>query len=331
MLVAASPSNTGSTTGSAAGSSSGLVYDFLHKELHATDLWAHAGEVVLVRMFRILVIIVLAMVVSRLGGGLIRRAVRGLRLRVGTAADTARAEDRVRTVGAALAGAFRAAVWVIAVLTIMGELGIQLGPFVAGATVIGAALGFGAQSLVRDFLSGFLILVEDQYGVGDLITVNDTTGTVESLNFRTTRLRAVDGIVWYIPNGEIRKVGNSSDEFNRALVDVVLPWPVDVDRAVDVIREAVSGMADEPAYRDTILSPPDVWGIDTIASEGVTIKVAVKTVPTERAPVARAVRARIMAALHAANLGWSRVAAENAEPNDPNDPNDPTGTTGTTE
>lgn len=302
MLAAASPSNTG------------LVYDFLRNDLHASDFWAHAGEVVLARMFRILLVVVLAIVVSRLGGGLIRRAVRGLRLRIGSEANVARAEDRARTVGTALAGAFRAGVWVIAVLTIMGELGIQLGPFVAGATIIGAALGFGAQSLVRDFLSGFLILVEDQYGVGDVITVNDVTGTVESLNFRTTRLRAVDGIVWYIPNGEIRKVGNTSDEFNRALVDVVLPWPVDVDRAVGVIQDAVGQLTDDAELRDLILSPPDVWGVDTIAAEGVTIKVAVKTVPGERAVVARTARARIIAALQAANMGWSRIGVDDSTP-----------------
>jgi small-conductance mechanosensitive channel len=304
VLAAASPSNTG------------LIYDFLRNELHAGDIWAHTGQVVLARMFRILLVIVLAVVVSRLGGSLVRRAVGGLRLRVGSGDSAARAEDRVRTVGAALASAFRAAVWVIAVLTIMGELGIQLGPFVAGATIVGAALGFGAQSLVRDFLSGFLILVEDQYGVGDLITVNDTTGTVESLNFRTTRLRAVDGVVWYIPNGEIRKVGNSSDEFNRALIDVVLPWPVDVDRAVEVITAAAGAVAGDAAYRDSILSPPDVWGVDTISAEGLTIRVAVKTVPAGRAAIGRALRGRIVAELQAANLGWSRVGAEGVEGTD---------------
>ncbi len=298
MLAAASPSNNG------------LVYDFLTNELHASDLWAHTGQVVLARMFRILIVIVLAIVIGRLGSGLIRRAVGGLRLRIGSSGSAARAEDRVRTVGAALASAFRAAIWVIAVLTIMGELGIQLGPFVAGATIVGAALGFGAQSLVRDFLSGFLILVEDQYGVGDVITVNDTTGTVESLNFRTTRLRAVDGVVWYIPNGEIRKVGNSSDEFNRALVDVVLPWPVDVDRAVEVISEAAGTVADDDALRESILSPPDVWGVDTISTDGLTIRVAVKTVPAHRAAIARALRRKIVGALQAANLGWSRVGTD---------------------
>ena len=312
MLAAASPSNTG------------LVYDFLQRELGATDLQAHTGQVVLVRMFRILVVVVLAIVVSRLGSSLIRRTVRGLRLRVGSEGAGGRAEDRVRTVGAALASAFRAVVWVIAVLTIMGELGVQLGPFVAGATIVGAALGFGAQSLVRDFLSGFLILVEDQYGVGDVITVNDTTGTVESLNFRTTRLRSVDGIVWYIPNGEIRKVGNNSDEFNCALVDVVLPWPVDVDRAADVIRDAAGTVVNDAATRDSILGPADVWGVDTMSPEGVTFKVAVKTTPPARPAVARALRARIVGALQAANMGWSQVGVENQAQNRPGGDHAPT-------
>jgi small conductance mechanosensitive channel len=294
-------------------SNAGLVYDFLHNQLGASDLWAHAGQVLLVRIFHILVIVVVAIIVARLGASLIRRALPGLPLRVGSGAAAARAEDRARTVGAALASAFKAFVWVIAGLTILAELGIQLGPFVFGATVVGAALGFGAQSLVKDFLSGFLILVEDQYGVGDVITVNDTTGTVESLNFRTTRVRAVDGIVWYIPNGEIRKVGNASDEFNCAVVDALLPWPVDVDAAVEVITEAANQVAADPAYRDGILAPPDVWGVDTMSAEGATIKLAVKTIPARRAAVARALRARIVAALQRANMGWSRVGTDSTE------------------
>jgi small conductance mechanosensitive channel len=299
VLAAAPPSNNG------------LVYDFLRNHLGASDLWAHAGQVLLARIFHIILIILLSIIVSRIGAALIKRTVQGLRLRVGSSASALRAEDRARTVASALASAFRAFVWVIAVLTILGEIGIKLGPFVAGAAVIGAALGFGAQSLVKDFLSGFLILVEDQYGVGDVVTVNDTTGTVESLNFRTTRLRAVDGVVWYIPNGEIRKVGNNSDEYNRAVVDVVLPWPVEVDRAAEVIGQAAEAVVADPAFGDAVLAAPDVWGIDTMSPEGVTIKVAVKTTPEQRAAVARALRARVVAALQGANMGFSRVATGN--------------------
>jgi small-conductance mechanosensitive channel len=313
VLAAASPPTASPPTSAppSTSTSGGLIYDFL-KRHHATDLWAHTGQVLLVRVGRIVLIVVLAVIVARLAGGVVRHVVRGLRLRVGRSGTAVRADDRARTVGNALSGAVRTFIWVIAVLTILGELGINLAPFVAGATVVGAALGFGAQSLVRDFLSGFLIQVEDQYGVGDVITTGDTTGTVESLNFRTTRVRAVDGVVWYIPNGEIRKVGNTSDDYNRALVDVLLPWPVDVDRALAVVRDAAGAVAADPAYRDAVLEPPEVWGIDTVAVEGVTVRIAVKTKPADKAGVARALRGRVVSALQEGGLGWRPAAAVEA-------------------
>ncbi len=127
-------------------------------------------------------------------------------------------------------------IYVVAGFMILGEVGIELGPLLAGAGIIGVALGFGSQSLVKDFLSGVFILIEDQFGVGDIVNLdNETSGTVEAVSLRTTRLRAVDGTVWHVPNGEIRRVGNQSQHWSRALIDVEVAYETDLDHAQDVI------------------------------------------------------------------------------------------------
>jgi small conductance mechanosensitive channel len=295
-------------------STKGAIYDFIRNQLRLSAFWAEAGQALLVRALRIGLVVVLAMVLSRVGAGVVRHTVEGLRLRVASRSSAVRAEDRAHTVSTALSSVLRAIIWVIAGLTILGEVGIKLGPFIAGATVIGAALGFGAQSLVRDFLSGFLILVEDQYGIGDVIMVGDTTGTVESLNLRTTRVRAFDGIVWYIPNGDIRKVANTSDDYNRAVVDVILPWRADIEHATRVIEEAAAALAADPAFHDAILEPPEVLGVDRLAAEGVTVRVAVKTRPGDRTAVARALRLRIQRALQSAGLSFNAVESAGPAP-----------------
>jgi small-conductance mechanosensitive channel len=184
-------------------------------------------------------------------------------------------------------------------------LGINLAPFVATATVIGAAVGFGAQSLVRDFLSGVLILAEDQYGVGDSITVGDLTGTVESLNLRTTRIRSLDGMVWYIPNGEIRKVGNSSEGFGQAVVDVVVPPGTDLTRANQLAEDEADAMAADPEWRDVILESPVLMGVQAMDAEGVTIRVVCKTAAGDNLRTGRALRARISERLRREGVAWA--------------------------
>jgi small conductance mechanosensitive channel len=180
---------------------------------------------------------------------------------------------------------------------ILGVLGINLTPILAGATVIGAALGFGAQSLVRDFLSGFFIIAEDQYGVGDAIAVGDTRGTVEEVSLRVTRLRAVDGTVWYLPNGEIRRVGNSSIQWSRAVVDIVVPYGTELDRATPAITDEASAVTSDPSYSSMCLGPPEVWGVDSMDHESITIRVAVRTATSDKDTLTRALRGRITARL----------------------------------
>jgi small conductance mechanosensitive channel len=185
----------------------------------------------------------------------------------------------------------------------------------AGAGIIGVALGFGSQSLVKDFLSGLFILIEDQFGVGDIVTLDgETSGTVEAVSLRTTRLRAVDGTVWHVPNGEIRRVGNQSQHWSRALIDVLVAYETDLDHAQAVI----ASVAHEIALGDKdVLDEPEVWGVEALGANGVMIRLVVKTRPSQQYRVSRELRARLKAAFEREGIEipfpqqtvWHRTAA----------------------
>jgi small conductance mechanosensitive channel len=274
----------------------GYIHDLL-RQYGASEFVARTVQFVVLRPLEILLIVLVAWLLSRLGAKVARRTLRSLSTRTRLEAVSPRASLRVETIGALITSLWRAVVWTIAGLMILGALGINLTPILAGATVIGAALGFGAQSLVRDFLSGFFIIAEDQYGVGDAIAVGDTRGTVEEVNLRVTRLRAVDGTVWYLPNGEIRRVGNSSIQWARAIVDIVVPYDTEVDRATPAITDEVSAVTSDPSWSSMCLGPPEVWGVDSMDHESITIRVAVRTTTSDKDAVTRALRGRITARL----------------------------------
>ena len=247
--------------------------------------------------------------VRHLSGGVERLA----SLRPGVAiVDTARmtperSARRASTIGAVLRSVAAVLIWSIAALTILDELGVNLAPLLAGAGVAGLALGFGAQALVRDFLSGLFMFVEDQYGVGDVIDVGLATGTVEALSLRTTRLRDVEGVVWHVPNGEIHRVGNKSQLWARALIDVAIRYDADVDAAIGVIEEAANALRRDEELGRYILDEPDVFGIESLSPDNVVIRVVVRTQPQEQARVERALRARIKLALDEAGISVPSV------------------------
>jgi moderate conductance mechanosensitive channel len=225
-------------------------------------------------------------------------------------ATSARRQQRAKTMADVLGRLANAIIWGIAILIVLGELGINLAPLIAGAGVLGIALGFGAQSLVRDFLSGFFMLVEDQFGVGDVIDVGGTvggtaggvSGTVEGVSLRTTRLRDVEGVVWHVPNGEIKRVGNKSQQWSRALLDIEVDRDTDVASAIRVIKETADAMWHEEGWRDAILTEPDVWGIEELGAQSMKLRLVVQTLPLEQWRVARELRARIKAALDQAGI-----------------------------
>ncbi|HLT15837.1 MAG TPA: mechanosensitive ion channel family protein [Acidimicrobiales bacterium] len=317
--------------------------------------WAEVADIFFAKPLTILLIVVIAWVVNRLARRVITRFERSLagdtppsrrlkrKLRhtaigqrlpesvLDTSIYSARAVARAQTLGVVLRSIVTFAIWTIAAIAILGELGINLGPLVASAGIAGVALGFGAQSLVRDFLAGIFILVEDQYGVGDVIDVGElsgtqVSGTVEAVSLRTTRLRSVDGTVWHVPNGTILRVGNMSQQWARALLDIAVAYGTDIDLAQRVIKETADALAQEPEWRHHILEEPEVWGVESFGADGVIIRLVVKTRPSKQWVVMRALRRRLKLAFHQAGIEmpfpqrtvWIRHAGDNvAEPFDP--------------
>ena len=242
---------------------------------------------------RAVLILVLAVLFSRLGSRFVDRSIRSIATRSPLREAGPRSEQRAATLAGVAVSLVRIVVWTMAGLLLLGVIGVNLAPLLAGASIVGVALGFGAQSLVKDFLSGFFILAEDQYAVGDVITIADQTGTVEEIDLRITRLRAVDGTVWFVPNGEIRKVGNSAKEWGRAIVDVIVPRKADLAAATSVIAEEAEAVAADQTWADAVLEPPEILGVNAMGVDNVTVRVSVKTTPAQRLPLAREMRSRI--------------------------------------
>jgi small conductance mechanosensitive channel len=251
-----------------------------------------AAEWLILKPLEILLIVVLAAVASRLAARMARRFITSVASRATAQVQSDRAPKRASAIASTAAGIVRVIVWIMAILLVLGELKVNLAPFIAGATVIGAALGFGAQSLVKDLLAGFMILSEDQYAVGDTIALDDTGGVVEDVNLLRTRVRADDGKVWFIANGEVRKVANASLEWSRATVDLELPYEMDLDAAVAAASLEAGAMAREPQWENAILAPPEAYGT-AVRVEGVTVRVTAKTQPALSARVGRAMLERV--------------------------------------
>jgi len=281
----------------------------LVNKLGLTGFWARTAQFGLDRPLRILVVIVVAAILSRVLGRLAKRAVEAMAGITPVRRVSARGDQRARTLAAVTGSVVRIVVWTTAGLTILGILGINLGPLIAGASIVGVALGFGAQALVRDFLSGFFILVEDQYGVGDRVNVGGAKGTIEEVTLRVTRMRSDDGSVWFVPNGEIRKVANATMGWQRAMVDILLPLGVDVDRALAVMAEETDALAHDSDWEHDIIEPPQVLGVEAMSADGLTIRLTARTAPQRQDAFARLMRARIAARLRREDIPLAKPPA----------------------
>jgi moderate conductance mechanosensitive channel len=216
-----------------------------------------------------------------------------------------RRRQRAETVGSVLRSVTSVLIFGIAFVTILGELGIDLAPIVASAGVAGIAIGFGAQNLVRDCLSGMFMLLEDQYGVGDVVDLGTISGNVEAVTLRITRLRDVQGTVWYIRNGEIARLGNKSQQWARTVLDVPLDYDTEVQGAKRVLKQTADEMWREPSWAVVILEEPEVWGMETMTADGYTLRIVIKTQPLKQWDVARELRERVREAFssHGIELG----------------------------
>ncbi|MDA8436346.1 MAG: mechanosensitive ion channel family protein [Actinomycetales bacterium] len=215
---------------------------------------------------------------------------------------TARREQRFEAIAQLLRSITTFTLVSLALLIILGQLGVNLAPLIASAGVIGVALGFGAQTLVKDFLSGIFLVLEDQFGVGDVVDLGPATGTVEEVTLRVTRIRDMSGVVWYVRNGEILRVANRSQGWTMAVVDVPIAYNEDLDRVRRIVEEVGAAMDDDPSYDGILFGTPTYAGVESVSGDAVFVRVTAKAAPDQQMSASRALREQIKLAFDRAGI-----------------------------
>lgn len=208
-------------------------------------------------------------------------------------AQNTRRQQRAETMGSLLKSIATGVILAIVSITVLSKLGINIAPIIASAGIVGIALGFGAQNLVKDLLSGIFMILEDQYGVGDSVDLGEANGTVEAVGLRVTRLRDVNGTVWYVRNGEILRVGNQSQNWARTVLDITVDYEADLTQVQRILQEEATAMYKDDEFKGVIIEPPEVWGVERFDKDGAVVRVVLKTAPLQQWLVARAMRQRI--------------------------------------
>jgi small conductance mechanosensitive channel len=262
------------------------------------------------RPLEIVLIVVLTFVGVRFLKNWIRAAVH--RVVVGVSGDASdgvdgpptkqRAEARAGSIGSVLAGSAGIAVWTISIITVLGIAGIEVAPMIAGAGIAGVALGFGAQNVIRDTVAGLFILVEDQFGIGDVIEVDGVSGTVEAISLRATQVRSVNGTLWFVPNGQINQMGNMTKSWSAAILDVDVAYGADIGRVRSVLASVADGLVDDVDYGSVMVEPPQVMGVEALGADSVTVRVVLKVAPGQQWAIQRVLRERVKAALDDAGI-----------------------------
>jgi small conductance mechanosensitive channel len=270
-----------------------------------SDFLARSADTIFAAGSRILFILVLALIVRWFLHRLINRIVAGatsnpvtkLMNRGAAAAAADRSSQRARTLGSVLRSLCTAVVGVTAMIMVLSEFGVDLAPILASAGIVGIAVGFGAQNLVKDFLSGMFMLFEDQYGVGDIVDVGQASGTVETVGLRITTLRDVNGTLWYVRNGEILRVGNKSQGFAVAVVDVPVAHGTDVTEVSEVAARVAQERVAQPDLAEDVLEEVQTLGIESVTAEKLTLRLTVRVHPGRQFAVQRALNAALSDAL----------------------------------
>jgi moderate conductance mechanosensitive channel len=221
---------------------------------------------------------------------------------IGITENDPRRQARLRSISLVVASTAAVIIWSIAIIMALGEVGVELAPLIAGAGIAGVALGFGAQSLVKDCISGLFMLLEDQYGVGDVVDLDEATGVVEKVSLRTTVLRGLDGTVWHVPNGNVTRVGNKSQLWSVALVDVDVAYNCDLAAARRVILECANAVVQSDDWAGVVIDPPQLLGVEALGADGITIRVTIKVEPGAQWALQRALREAFKAALDDAGI-----------------------------
>lgn len=226
----------------------------------------------------------------------------GNRWKTDTTLSSARQSQRAKTVGSVLRSVASIVIWTVMIVMIIAELGFNIAPVIASAGVVGVALSFGAQSLVKDFLSGIFIVAEDQLGIGDWVDLGEASGEVEAVGLRTTQVRDLEGTLWHVRNGEILRVGNSSQGWARTVVDLPIPYDADIDEMADFLVEATSEALQKPGIKGNVTGKPEYLGVQSITGESVTLRLLVKTAPAAQFSVGRKLREELKKAMDARGI-----------------------------
>lgn len=249
---------------------------------------------------RLLLLLLLALAATRFAGSVIRRA--ELEIAEGADAGADERRKRAQTVGATAQRFFSILIWTAAVLMALRELDIDITPLLTGAGIIGLAVGFGAQTLVKDIISGLFLIAEDQVRIGDVVQINGIGGTVEEINLRTIVLRDLEGVVHTITNGEINTLANKSKDFSYYVIDIGVGYDDDTDHIVEVVRATARELLEDPGFAAFILEPLEVLGVDAFKASEVTLRFRIKTLPLKQWDVGRELRRRIKKAFDARGI-----------------------------
>lgn len=214
----------------------------------------------------------------------------------------ARVIQRAKTLASVMSNLITWSLLLFAVGAVLSELGVAVGALVASAGILGAALGFGAQSLVKDLINGLFIIFEDQFGVGDSVDLGEATGVIESVGLRVTQVRDINGVLWYVRNGEIIRVGNLSQGWSRVILDIPLSYKANIDKAREVILEAAKELVKDSSFAKRMIGQPEIWGIESITADQVVMRLVQQVGPQDADDVARELRLRIKKKLDAAKI-----------------------------
>jgi small-conductance mechanosensitive channel len=260
---------------------------------------------------RVVIILAVAWLITRL----VRRWMRRLRTYIVRVMDKRGAgsalemENRAATIIALLSKLSSTAIWLVAVVMALSQLGEHVEPLIAGLGVAGVAVGFGAQTLIKDWLAGLFILLEDQVRIGDAVTINGIGGAVEEMNLRTTVLRAENGAVYTISNGSITTLANMTRDYSYYVFETTVAHGADVDRALAIVSEEGARIAQEEPYRSFVVAPIEIMGVDRLGDRGATLKARIKTLPSQQWAVGRELNRRVKASLDAAGIAFPQVVS----------------------
>ncbi len=238
-------------------------------------------------------------------GGLTGRAAHVLARASGYTSE--RHAQRTRTMSSILRSVSVVVIVILTVLTAMSIIGVPLAPLLASAGIGGIAIGFGAQALVKDYITGIFLIIEDQFGIGDVVKIGEVTGTVEDITLRVTRVRDMSGMVWYIRNGEIVNVGNLSQGHSTGTIDIPVAYDADANKAITVLKGVVEEVDGDEKWKPSLIEPPQVLGVDSISGGTMTLRILVKSPPNQQYGVSREIRERAQIALVKAGIPGPKV------------------------